>query len=265
MHARSLPPGYNASTMKVPRALRCSALLLLAAMFCHGSAAAGGGEDPQGKDRKDAPSGKIEGWGELEDSSGECKARKEGARVVLEVPAGSFDLWPEGQKVNAPRLVQDAEGDFTVEVKVAGKVMGEKGAEPAGRDVAFNAATLVIWQDEKNFVRLDRAGFHKAGKPNHQTYYHVYQDGKRAAHAFRPLAVGDSWLKLERRGGRVTASFSEDGKTWKAYPAQSVKLAGKVKVGVAALNASTRPFTAAFEGLKLAPAGRADGKGAGDP
>jgi regulation of enolase protein 1 (concanavalin A-like superfamily) len=180
--------------------------------------------------------------------------RKDGARVTLEVPAGSFDLYPENQKVNAPRLTQDASGDFAVQVKVVGKVMGEKGAEAPGRDVAFNAATLVIWQDENHFVRLDRAGFHKAGKPNHQTYYHVYLDGKRTVQQVRPLAVKDSWLRLERKGGKITASWSQDGKAWQSYPEQDVKLADKVKVGVAALNASSKPFAASFEEFKLTPA-----------
>ena len=194
---------------------------------------------------------KIEGWGEVTDVSGQSRVRAEGARVTLEVPAGSYDLYPDGQKVNAPRLAQDASGDFTVQVKVVGTVMGEKGAEAPGRDVAFNAATLVIWQDDRNFVRLDRAGFHKAGTPNHQTYYHVYRDGKRTVHEWRPLAARDTWLRLQRQGTRVTAAWSQDRKSWHSYPAGNVALADKVKVGVAVLNASSKAFAATFEDLTL--------------
>ena len=210
---------------------------------------------PGDKPAREGGAQKVEGWGEFTDAGGQSKARKDGARVTIEVPAGSFDLYPESQNVNAPRLLQDATGDFSVQVKVVGKVMGEKGAEATGRDVAFNAATLLIWQDENNFVRYDRAGFHKAGKPNHQTYYHIYQDGKRTAHLNRPLAVKDSWLRLERKGDKVIASWSQDGKSWQNYPAQDVKLPDKVKVGVAALNASSKSFVASFEELKLTPAG----------
>jgi hypothetical protein len=36
---------------------------------------------------------------------------------------------------------------------------------------------------------------------------------------------------------------------------QDAKLADKVKVGVAALNASSKPFSATFEELKVTPAG----------
>ena len=194
---------------------------------------------------------KIEGWGELFDPGGQCKMRAESGRVTLEVPAGSYDLYPDGKQVNAPRLAQHASGDFTVQVKVAGTVMGERGAEAPGRDVAFNAATLIIWQDENNFVRFDRAGFHKAGAPNHQTYYHVYQSGKRTVHEWRPLAVKDTWLRLQRQGTSVTAAWSQDGKSWRTYPAGDVALADKVKVGVAVLNASSKPFAATFEDLTL--------------
>jgi regulation of enolase protein 1 (concanavalin A-like superfamily) len=209
---------------------------------------------PAPADKAAAPQAKV--WGDLVDAEGKSKVRLDGGRATIEVPAGSYDLYPENGKVNAPRLLQGASGDFAVQVKVVGKVMGEKGAEAPGRDVAFNAATLLIWQDENHFVRLDRAGFHKAGKPNHQTYYHVYEGGKRTVHQNRPLAVKDSWLKLERKGGKVTASWSEDGKTWQSYPVQDVKLSDKVKVGVAALNASSKPFAASFEELKLTPTGK---------
>jgi regulation of enolase protein 1 (concanavalin A-like superfamily) len=219
-------------------------LLAAAPMGETTAAKPGGGESPQ----------KVEGWGEFVDASGQCKVRLEGTRVMIETPAGSFDLWPEGKRTNAPRLVQDASGDFTVRVKTVGNVMGEKGAEATGRDVAFNAATLVIWQDENNFVRLDRAGMHKAGTRYHQTYYHINQDGKRTVQLSQGLPEEDSWLQLQRRGSKITAGWSVDGTTWKTYPVQDAKLADKVKVGVAALNSGTKPFVATFEDLKLTPA-----------
>ena len=197
---------------------------------------------------------KIAGWGEFVDAGGKCRVRLEGPRATIETPAGSFDLWPEGKATNAPRLLQDASGDFTVRVKTVGPVMGEKGAEATGRDVAFNAATLVIWQDENNFVRLDRAGMHKAGNRFHQTYYHINQDGKRTVQLSQGLPDQDAWLQLERRGSKITAGWSVDGTTWKTYPVQDAKLADRVKVGVAALNSSTKPFVATFEEITLTPA-----------
>jgi regulation of enolase protein 1 (concanavalin A-like superfamily) len=194
----------------------------------------------------------VDGWGELVDPAGDCKLRRDDGRVTLEVPAGTYDLWPEGNKVNAPRLVQPASGDFTVQVKVVGFGMPEKGSEAPGRDVAFRAAALIIWQDDGNFVRLDRAGMLKKGKPFSQTYYHINQSAKRTAQLSKPLPPDkDVWLRLGRKGDQILAGWSEDGTAWTDYPPQSAKLADKLHAGVAVLNASTAPSSATFEGLEL--------------
>ena len=206
-------------------------------------------------DEKRPTTQKVEGWGELVDPDGDCKLqRDEGGRVTLEVPAGTHDLWPEGQKVNAPRLVQPIRGDFTVQVKVIGSMMPKEGTEVAGRELAFRAATLLIWQDENNFVRLDRAGMLNKRKPFSQTYYHIFQAGKRTAHLYK-LAPheGDLWLRLQRKGDTLVAGWSEDGKAWTDYPPQEAKLAGDVQVGVAALNVSSAPSAATFETVEMQP------------
>ena len=197
----------------------------------------------------------VEGWGELIDPGGDCTLRRDGARVTLEVPAGMYDLWPEGKKVNAPRLVQPARGDFTITVKAIGSVMPEKGTEVPGRDVAFRAATLVIWQDEHNFVRFDRAAMHKAGKPFSQTYYHINQNGKRTTHLNKLVAPdADVWLRLQRKGDAILAAWSTDGERWTDYPPQTAKLADELQAGVAVLNASAAPASATFEAIELRPA-----------
>jgi regulation of enolase protein 1 (concanavalin A-like superfamily) len=195
----------------------------------------------------------VGGWGTLVDPDGACTLRREGdARVTLEVPAGTFDLWPEGNKVNAPRLVQPARGDFTIQVKIAGSVMPEKGTEVPGRDITFHAASLVIWQDDGNFVRFDRAAFLKGGRPMSQTYYHINQSAKRTTHLNRPVAPdADVWLRLTRHGDEIRASWSADGKRWSDYPAQKATLAADAQAGVALLNASSAPASATFESLEL--------------
>ena len=121
--------------------LRSSLALAALVMLYWPAAAPLGGTAPEQPGGSGSPQ-RIPGWGEFVDAGGQCRVRLEGARVSIETPGGSFDLWPEGKVTNAPRLLQDASGDFTVRVKTVGNVMGEKGAEATGRDVAFNAATL---------------------------------------------------------------------------------------------------------------------------
>jgi len=60
-----------------------------------------------------------------------------------------------------------------------------------------------------------------------------------------------TWLRLERRGQKVTASYSHDGKDWTAAKEITVELPKKIQIGVSAVNTSTKPFKAEFEDLKL--------------
>ncbi len=127
--------------------------------------------------------------------------------------------------------------------------------EVPGRDVAFRAATLVIWQDENNFVRLDRAAMHKAGEPFSQTYYHVNVNGKRTTQLSQRVAPdADVWLRLQRKGNAILAAWSTDGERWTDYPPQTAKLAAELQAGVAVLNASAAPSSATFEAIELGPA-----------
>jgi regulation of enolase protein 1 (concanavalin A-like superfamily) len=60
-----------------------------------------------------------------------------------------------------------------------------------------------------------------------------------------------TWLKLERRAGKVVASYSHDGKGWTEAKQIVVDLPRRVRVGVAAINASSRPLTVEFEDFRV--------------
>ncbi len=48
-----------------------------------------------------------------------------------------------------------------------------------------------------------------------------------------PAAYPNSWLRVQRRGDRFSAFASTDGKCWKVYAVQELKLGGQVYVGPA--------------------------------
>ena len=48
-----------------------------------------------------------------------------------------------------------------------------------------------------------------------------------------PAAYPDSWLRVQRRGDRFSASASNDGSTWKRYAVHTLALSKKVYVGPA--------------------------------
>ena len=214
----------------------------------------------------DAPATKkgpieIKSWGQVTDPDGDCRVTGTitGTEDFLEifVPGSYHDLWPDPQgAMNAPRVLRDVPaGDFTVEVRVVAPVLAEKGTE-IRRGSAFRAATLLIWQDEKNFIRFDRASLFRDNTTRDFGYLHVYQNGKRTSEATENLRSPKEpcWLKLQRRGEEIAASFSQDeGKTWTDFPPQKAKLNDPLKIGVAALNSSNKPFEARFERLVLAP------------
>ncbi|MDB5302327.1 MAG: Regulation of enolase protein 1, concanavalin A-like superfamily [Phycisphaerales bacterium] len=61
-----------------------------------------------------------------------------------------------------------------------------------------------------------------------------------------------TYLRLARKGDKITASYSHDGKNWTEVKEIAVDLPPKVHVGVAAVNSSDKPFTVEFEEFKIA-------------
>jgi regulation of enolase protein 1 (concanavalin A-like superfamily) len=202
----------------------------------------------------DKPSQKIKNWGEFVDPDGDCKIQEDKGKISIELPGTYHDLWPVEGKVNAPRILRDAEGDFSVQVKVAGAIRPEKGSVVPNlrSSVAFQAGSLLIWEDDNNFVRLDRACMVQGNKTISFCYYHAFKAGKRVVHLSQNFNDRDTHLRLERRKGKILAAFSQDGgTTWKSFRPEAVELAAKLKVGIAALNNTKKPFTVQFEDYKL--------------
>ncbi len=66
----------------------------------------------------------------------------------------------------------------------------------------------------------------------------------------------DTWLRMERKEGKIYAAFSQDGgKSWRDLPESGfpMDLPAKLKVGVQAIQTTTRQLTAEFKDLKITP------------
>ena len=189
----------------------------------------------------------IKGWGQTEDPDGDCTISAREGKVTFSIPGTAHDLWPgDSRKVNAPRILQDVEGDFAVQVRVASSVKPESGF--------FRAGTLLIWLDDKTFIRLDSACAHRGASTfDFYCYLHVFKDKERLVNEhLRPLKDQPTDLRLDRRGARIMASFSQDGtRSWRAFEEKTVDLPRKLKVGVAAVNGTTSPFTVTLEDFKI--------------
>lgn len=196
----------------------------------------------------------VPNWGVVVDPVGDCKFSLNQKVLSITVPGEYHDLWPTGGKVNAPMVLQDVAGDFTVEVTVRDVTQAQPGTMIAGLNSksVFHAGTLMIWQDSKSFARFDRSDMHKDGRAFNTCYWQAYKAGERKALESRLVKNQPTHLRLQRRTGSVVASYSEDdGKSWQSFPELSITFPDKIKVGVAALNNSTDVTKARFADFQL--------------
>ena len=200
------------------------------------------------------PPDSVAGWGAIADATGKGAFSLDAGRLTIKLPGEYFDLWPDGGAVNAPRVLQDVDGDFAIEVAVAHIDKAVKDSRIAGLagTTSFHAASLVIWHDARNFVRFDRTQMDRAGQPVTSCYLHVFRDGKRVAELAPLVPDRPTRLRLARAGSSLRAACStDDGKQWTELAPQQLTLPARVKAGVAALNNTTSGNTVTFTGLSI--------------
>jgi len=197
----------------------------------------------------------VQGWGQVLDPVGNCSFDFADGKFTIKVPGEYFDLWPGQGKVNAPLVLQEVEGDFSVEVAIAEVEKPRRDTRLPGLagSASFHAGSLVIWHDAKNFVRFDRTSMDRMGQPITSCYLHVFKDGERVAEVAPLVMERPTSLRLVRKGNRFTAAYSQDGgKNWRSLPDQKIDLPARLKAGISALNNTTTGNKVRFEGLKIA-------------
>ncbi len=203
----------------------------------------------QAADRKTIP-----GFGQLVDPVGDCSVKTENDKTTLTVPGPNRNLsgyFPENNK--APRILQDVQGDFTVTVKVAGDFNPQK----RRGDNAFNGAGLLIWDSERNFIRVERNIWvtPEAKRLSYTPLIEHWKDGKNMTPrpgTEKPFWKGKTtYLRVKRTGDEFTIGVSHDGSQWLDKDMVTAKCPEKIKVGVAAINNSDEPFTVEFSEFKL--------------
>jgi regulation of enolase protein 1 (concanavalin A-like superfamily) len=193
----------------------------------------------------------LKGWGQKVDPGHDCQFRLDGDRLTIEIPATKHDLSVEAGDVNAPRVLREIEGDFIAQVKVSGNV-GHGGATTSGRYLAYHGAGLLLWQDERNYIRLERAAIAQNGGGVHYGNFDFRKNGQLASSKGVKLPDQEITLRLERRGNQVLGAVSHDGLHWFYYdPITINQLPRRIKLGVAAINTSTERFKARFTGREI--------------
>ncbi|MGA9778436.1 MAG: DUF1349 domain-containing protein [Limisphaerales bacterium] len=201
----------------------------------------------------------IPGWGRVIEPDGDCTIKAGDGTLTVTIPGTTHDLSSYRsiyKKRNAPRILQEVDGDFTVQVKVSGTFEpGKAGTLPGAHP--FNGAGLLLWDNDENYLRLERNVW-TASHGERASYLPLFeywkdnQDLTQGTPSTKPFFKGRSaYLRLTRQGDQVRAAVSNNGVDWVETNPVTVQFPGKINVGVDAINTSKQPFTVEFAEFKL--------------
>jgi len=197
-----------------------------------------------------APPPMLKGWGQAADPDGDCRFEQKDGKLTIRVPGTLHNLVADSGQVNAPTVLSPVKGEFIAMVKAAGGVRpGPECSVPDG--LPYNGTGLLLWVDRDNYFRLERAGLMRDGAFITYVNFEHFKEGRRTFSQGAGLQDLPTHLRLERRGENIYASAGHDGVHWTPFPPLEVRLPDEVKIGVAAVNSSTKPFTAELEGLTV--------------
>jgi regulation of enolase protein 1 (concanavalin A-like superfamily) len=183
------------------------------------------------------------------DPVGDCRIAVDGDVLSITVPGAYRDLvsFPTWSNSAAPRVLQDVEGDFVVQVR-AKKFDIPQPKSHANNDNphSYVSSGILIWQDRETFLRLQRSANGDRGSVG--IHANQFSDGDMSASMGEKTADEDLYLRVERKDGRLLRSYSLDGKDWTTLPQpeKELVLGDRVKVGVFVINATTREIRHEF-------------------
>jgi biotin carboxyl carrier protein len=191
----------------------------------------------------------IKGWGTVVDPDGDCKVRVDKGQMTLSAPMTWHDLTfsQDYTKSNAPRVLQKVSGDFRLTVKVgAFPLPGD--VKSAGGSFSFVSSGLLVWQNDKNFIRMERA----AVGTSPFVWVERFQESKSAFQKASPIPDRPTYIRVERKGNRFVFAHREpDDQMWTEVHTVEAELPPELQVGVMAINTASVAFSASLEDLDL--------------
>src|SRR5262249_28126420 len=109
----------------------------------------------------------LGGWGTAIGPDGDRAFTAARHRLTIAVPGTEHNLIVEQRgPMNAPRVLHEVEGDFVLQVRVSGDFpAGAKGVTDQRKP--FHGAGLLIYQDDRTYIRLERAEANLDGTQHH--------------------------------------------------------------------------------------------------
>jgi len=203
-------------------------------------------------DKEKPKSALIEGLS-IVDPDQDCEFRFLAEKLSITVPAKHHDLNAQ-RGMNAPRVLKKISGDFTIQVKVTSDFQpGKNSSKPQQKGRPFNGAGILIWQDDKNFLRVERNAYWVGEELYcYPPLTEYWLNGSDTDFNNTPTNASYfpekwSWLYVERKGNHISVWISHDGDEMARERTFEVKMDHEVSVGVLAINTSDAPFTVDFD------------------
>ncbi len=187
----------------------------------------------------------------------DCQLQRDAKSLTIEVPAGVRMISNELDVHNAPMALADVDGDFVAQVRVTGSMA--PGTDPPkykGKNVlpgTYQGAGVLLWQDSKNYILVERSVSTKRGQIvlNTRALVEIVKGGKSMAAFPINIPEGPLYLRLQRIDGVLAFLFGPDGRRWISSRKLAITFPAKVQVGLFAGNMSRQPLSAQFEGFVL--------------
>jgi regulation of enolase protein 1 (concanavalin A-like superfamily) len=236
------------------KSLRCLAPCLLAVIACSCAT-----DCCQNGPLHEDEGQKLPGWGRAFDPDGDSQFFIARDTLLINVPGSAYahDLAAEINRTNAPRVLRQVNGDFTVQVRVDGRFApGQKSRQ--NNRLAYNGAGLVAMADPQNVVTLVCAALQNPGvDPTLYANFEIRINGhlqRMGLTSDHPLPKsGAVFLRLQRRGSKIMSAVSLDGTHWdnlnsEELPANWPK---ELYAGVIAISTSAEEFDPRFSKFRI--------------
>ncbi len=178
--------------------------------------------------------------------------------TTIELPGGKAMVnAPQFKLFNAPSALVRVSGEFVAVAEVSNDFDpgGQTISTPSGRKFpfTFQGAGLLLWQDEKNFIRLERCkGSDGDVGLIHRVLVEVYKEG-RLVGIYYSKAIPEKPVVLaaRRKGTTVQLLFAMPPKDLTVFRELALDFNPSILVGVSASNLSKQSFTAKFDKFTL--------------
>lgn len=190
--------------------------------------------------------------GEVVDPDGDCTVRQENGKLIVGLPDGTHDIY-FAKGCNAPRVMQEVDGDFVVQVRVTAD--WGTGVPPSTN--YYHGAGLLVWDSQQHYLRMERNLFYSDRVGETIRYITpLYDRDEKRVNGWKSSRMeffrGQStWLRIERSGKRFATSISHDGNQWTTTAVLTTEFPDKIQVGVHAISVSPGEFEAKFADFTL--------------